>query len=154
MRNLRKSHEHGSRKKALVIAAADILSICTAFFAALWLRFDFQFNAIEKEFLLTYARIILPWCAICLVTFYCFRLYNSIWSFVSTDELMHVLESYAVLAVVAFVLTQLLHIHMPKSFYVMGLTLSGLFPLTIRFAWRLLRYIKLHLPGAGHGSNR
>ena len=104
MRNLRKSCDHGNRKKVLVIAAADILSICTAFFAALWLRFDFQFNAIEKEFLMTYSRIILPWCAICLVTFYCFRLYNSIWSFVSTDELMRVLESYGVLCVIAWVL--------------------------------------------------
>ena len=36
-------------KKALIIAAVDVLSICIAFFAALWLRFDFQFNAIEKD---------------------------------------------------------------------------------------------------------
>ena len=144
MRNLRKSREHGSRKKALVIAAADILSICTAFFAALWLRFDFQFNAIEKEFLLTYARIILPWCAICLVTFYCFRLYNSIWSFVSTDELIRILEAYAVLSAAAFVLVWVFQIHMPKSFYVMGLVFSGCFTLTLRFSWRLLRYLRQH----------
>ena len=47
-------------KKALIIAAIDVLSICIAFFAALWLRFDFQFNAIDKVYLTTYLQVILP----------------------------------------------------------------------------------------------
>ena len=47
-------------KKALIIAAVDVLSICIAFFAALWLRFDFQFNAIAQEYLMTYLQVILP----------------------------------------------------------------------------------------------
>ena len=154
MLNKRKGFDLNLSKRALIIAAVDVLSICVAFFAALWLRFDFQFKAIEAQYLKTYVSVILPWCAISLLVFSLFRLYNSIWSFVSTDELMRVLESYAVLAVVAFVLTQLLHIHMPKSFYVMGLTLSGLFTLAIRFAWRMLRYIKLHLSGLSRPSHQ
>ena len=154
MLNKRKGFDLNLSKRALIIAAVDVLSICVAFFAALWLRFDFQFKAIEAQYLKTYVSVILPWCAISLLVFSLFRLYNSIWSFVSTDELMRVLESYAVLSVVAFVLTQLLHIHMPKSFYVMGLTLSGLFTLAIRFAWRMLRYIKLHLSGLSRPSHQ
>ena len=156
MLNKRKGFDLVNRKKALIIAAVDILSICIAFFAALWLRFDFQFNAIEPQYLKTYVAVILPWCAISLTVFGLFGLYNSIWSFVSTDELMRVLESYAVLSVVALVLTQVLHIHMPKSFYVMGMTISGLFTLAIRFGWRMLRYVKLHLSGmsrSGHQEN-
>ena len=92
----RRGSRLGLSKKAVIIAAVDVLTICIAFFAALWLRFDFQFNSIEKEYLLTYVRIILPWCAISIVTFSLFGLYNSIWSFVSTDELMRVLEAYGV----------------------------------------------------------
>ena len=137
-------------KKALIIAAVDVLSICIAFFAALWLRFDFQFNAIEKQYLTTYLQLILPWCAICLTVFGLFGLYNSIWIFVSTDELMRVLEAYGVLSVVAFVLVHVLNISMPKSFYVMGLVISGIFTLAIRFAWRMLRYVRQHLPGLSH----
>ena len=49
--------QRGSRlslnKKAVIIAAVDVLTICVAFFAALWLRFDFQFNSIDKAYLLT-----------------------------------------------------------------------------------------------------
>ena len=137
------------RKKVLAIAAVDVLSICIAFFMALWLRFDFLFNAIEKDYLMTYLRIILPWCGISLVTFSLFGLYNSIWVFVSTDELMRVLEAYAVLALEAFVLVNLFDLHMPKSFYVMGLVFSGVFTLSIRFCWRMLRHIRQHMLGLG-----
>ena len=139
-------------KKALIIAAVDVLSICIAFFAALWLRFDFQFNAIEKDYLSTYLQVILPWCVISLSVFVLFGLYSSIWSFVSTDELMRVLEAYGVLSVLAFLLIHLFEISMPKSFYVMGLVISGLFTLAIRFGWRMLRYVRQHLAGLGHPS--
>ena len=66
MINKRKGFDLSMSKKAIVIAAVDVLSICIAFFAALWLRFDFQFNAIQSEFLHTYCAVILPWCAICI----------------------------------------------------------------------------------------
>ena len=150
MINKRKGFDLALRKKVLIIAAVDVLSICVAFFAALWLRFDFQFNAIDPQYLQTYSRVILPWCAISIGVFSLLGLYSSIWSFVSTDELMRVLESYLVLAIVACVLTLLLKIQMPKSFYVMGLTISGLFTLTIRFGWRMLRYVRQHLVGLSH----
>ncbi|MBQ8355603.1 MAG: polysaccharide biosynthesis protein [Oscillospiraceae bacterium] len=150
MLNKQKGFDLALRKKAFIIAAVDVISICVAFFAALWLRFDFQFNAIEPLYLQTYCRVILPWCAISIGVFSLFGLYSSIWSFVSTDELMRVLESYLVLSIVAYVLTLLLKIQMPKSFYVMGLTVSGLFTLAIRFGWRMLRYVRQHLAGLGH----
>ena len=100
-------------KKALIIAAVDVLSISIAFFAALWLRFDFQFNSIESEYLVTYCRVILPWCAVSIMIFSAFKLYSSIWSFVSTDELMRVLEAYGVLTVIAYLLVELLNVVMP-----------------------------------------
>ena len=59
MINKGKGFDLALRKKVLIIAAVDVLSICVAFFAALWLRFDFQFNAIEPQFLQTYCRVIL-----------------------------------------------------------------------------------------------
>ena len=82
MINKRKGFDLALRKKVLIIAAVDVISICVAFFAALWLRFDFQFNAIEPQFLQTYCRVILPWCAISICVFSLLGLYSSIWSFV------------------------------------------------------------------------
>ena len=148
----RRGSRLGLSKKAVIIAAVDVLSICVAFFAALWLRFDFQFNSIDKEYLLTYVQVILPWCAISIVVFSAFKLYSSIWSFVSTDELMRVLEAYGVLCVIAYVLAKLLHIVMPKSFFVVGMVFSGLFTMATRFGWRMLRYVRQHLAGLSHPS--
>ena len=139
-------------KKAFIIAAVDVLTFCGAFCAALWLRFDFKFNSIDKAYLMTYCRVILPWCAISIAVFSAFKLYSSIWSFVSTDELMRVLESYGVLCVIAWVLSKALHIVMPKSFFVVGIVFSGLYTMATRFGWRMLRYVHQHLPGLSNAS--
>ena len=144
MINKRKGFDLSLRKKAIIIGAVDILSICISFFFALWLRFDFQFNAIPAEFMWTYSEVILPWCAICILVFSLFGLYSSIWSFVSTDELLRILEAYVLLAITAYVLAVSLNIVMPKSFYVVGMVFSSVFTVGIRFGWRMLRYIKLH----------
>ena len=144
MINKRKGFDLSLSKKAIIIGVVDILSILISFFAALWLRFDFQFNAIPAEFLLTYSEIILPWCGICILVFSLFSLYSSIWSFVSTDELLRILEAYGLLAVIAYALAIFLGILMPKSFYVVGIIFSAISTVTIRFGWRMLRYIRLH----------
>ena len=154
MRKKRMCIDPGSRKKIFIIAAVDVLSICIAFFAALWLRFDFQFNAIEPQYLQTYLHAILPWCAICLGVFFLFGLYSSIWSFVSTDEVLRILESYGVLSVLALVLAGPCKVILPKSVYVMGMVVSGVFTISIRFAWRLLRYVRQHLSARGGHSYR
>ena len=150
MINKRKGFDLSLSKKAIIIGALDLLCICVTFFAALWLRFDFQFKAIPAEFLMTYCEIILPWCGICILMFSLFGLYSSIWSFVSTDELLRILEAYGLLAVIGYVLTKVLGIMMPKSFYVVGMVFSAIFTVAIRFAWRMLRYIKQHLTGLSH----
>ena len=150
MINKRKGFDRTFSKKAIVIGVIDVLSICIAYFAALWLRFEFSFSAIEEQYLSTYIRVILPWCAVCIAVFALFKLYSSIWSFVSTDELIRILESYVVLAILAFSLAKLLGITMPKSFYVVGMVFSAIFTVAIRFAWRMLRYIKQHLTGLSH----
>ncbi len=129
------------RKKAIIIGAMDVLSICLACFAALWLRFDFRFARIPLEYLDAYCQIILPWCGICLVVFALFGLYRSIWSFVSINELVRILESYGVLSALALVLSFLFDIHMPRSFYVLGLVFGGMFTMCIRFGYRMLRYL-------------
>ena len=154
MINKRKGLDGVFSKKALIIGILDVLSICAALFAALWVRFDFQFNAIDPGFLKTYVQVVPAWCCICLAVFALLGLYSSIWSFVSTDELLRILEAYGILAAAALVLANLLQLHMPKSFYVMGLVFSAMATVAIRFAYRLLRYIHLHLTGLSHSKQQ
>ena len=142
--------ERAARRRVLLIVSLDVVSICIAYFAALWLRFDFQFNTIDRGYLSTYARIILPWCAVNLIVFALFQLYSSIWSFVSTDEMIRILESYGVLAVLAWGLSRLLQLTMPRSFYFLGLVFSLIFTVTIRFGYRTMRYLQQYMNGRHH----
>ncbi len=144
MINKHKNFDLALSRKAILIGCLDVLCVCIAYFVALWLRFDFQFNSIDKPYLETYLQVILPWCVICIVVFSLFGLYSSIWSFVSTDELLRILESYGVLAAACFVLSQVLNLDMPKSFYVMGLVFSAVLTISVRFSYRTLRYLRHH----------
>ena len=141
-------------RKALLIALVDVLAVCCAYFFALWMRFDFQFNAILEPFLDTYLRMILPWSGICLVVFYLFGLYSSIWVYVGHDEVFRIMEAYGVLALLSLVGAQLPWLHMPRSYYVLGLILSGLFTVIIRFSYRGLRTLKRYMTAPGGAGSR
>ena len=143
-----------ARRKVLLIAFLDVLAVCCAYFLALWLRFDFQFNAILEPFLDTYLCMILPWSAVCLAVFYLFRLYSSIWIYVGHDEFVRILEAYTVLAVMSAMLATLPWLHMPRSYYVLGLILSAMFTLIIRFSYRGLRTVKRALSFPRGKENR
>ncbi len=143
-----------ARRKAFLIGCVDVLAICGAYFLALWLRFDFQFNAIEEGFLNTYLRIILPWSGLCVSIFYLFGLYSSIWVYVGQDETIRLVEAYATLGLLSILCAQFPFMHMPKSFYVLGLVFSGIFTFVIRFSYRGLRTIKRFLSGPRPGERR
>ena len=131
-------------QKAILIALMDIFSIAASFFLGLWLRFDFKFNAIEPQYLQTYISSILIWCGIAVVVFTIFRLYNSIWLFVSTDEFFRTLGAYGVLAVVGLIYIFATKMYMPRSYYVIGYVFSFFSTIAIRFSYRLARLIAKH----------
>ena len=102
-------------RRTMVIFVLDMLCIAGSFFLALWMRFEFRLGAIPQMYLNEYLKIIGPWIVICLVVFQLFRLYNSIWSFVSIDELFRIILAYGVLlaAGVAYVLILKIDIVLP-----------------------------------------
>ena len=74
-----------SLPKLLLIMVLDIISIGVSYLCGLLVRFDFKFSSIPEKYIAEYKRVILVWCAICVVVFLCCKIYNSIWSFVSTE---------------------------------------------------------------------
>ena len=68
----------------------DLLMINSAYFAALWLRFDCRISMIPAEYLDGFARFMPCYTVICLAIFWKLRLYNSIWRFASYNELLRV----------------------------------------------------------------
>ena len=115
------------------------MSIIAAYFCGLWLRFDFHFSAIPTQYFSVYMNTILYWCGICLAVFAAFRLYNSIWFFVSMDELIRIVGAYGVLAGLTLLITYLFEGMMPRSYYILGLVFSFICTVGIRFAYRFIR---------------
>ena len=131
--------------KIILIVLLDVITVASSYFIALWFRFDCKFSAIPLDFLNTYLRIILPWCVVCIIVFALFDLYNSIWHFVSTDEVIRVGSAYGVLAVLGLILIHLGHITMPRSFYAIGFVLSLFLTTAIRFSYRLAAALRAQL---------
>ena len=105
-----------SGQKKILIGLMDVLSIALSFFVALWIRFDFHFNEIPLQYKLVYLNTIGIWCAICVVAFIIAKLYNSIWVFVSTDELFRTTITYGALASIGLGLAYVFDLSMPRSY--------------------------------------
>ena len=84
---------------SIVVIVADVIVVLFSYFAALWIRFDLQFGKIPEEYLSTYLRIMPAWCVITIVVFFLFKLYHSIWTYVSMDEAFVMVKAYLVLAI-------------------------------------------------------
>ena len=128
-------------RRTLVIFVLDMLCIAGSFFMALWMRFEFRLGAIPQMYLNEYLKIIGPWIVICLVVFQLFRLYNSIWSFVSIDELFRIILAYGVLLAAGLAYVLILKIDMPRSFYFAGFIMSFMSTTALRFSYRFMRQL-------------
>lgn len=127
--------------RSIVVMIADLLVVVFSYFAALWLRFDMHFNNIPSEYFSTYLKIIPIWCLITVVVFFAFKLYHSIWSYVSIDEAFTMVKAYAVL-ILCYILSKfILKIDMPRSFYFFGIFIAFVLHMFVRFAYRIIRYI-------------
>lgn len=125
----------------IVVVLADVIAILAAYFAALWLRFDCQFSRIPKPYFQTYLRIMPVWCLVTIVIFFLFKLYHSIWSYVSIDEAFTMIKAYGVLVACYFVLLKVMKIDEPRSFYLFGIFIAFVLHVFIRFSYRLIHFI-------------
>ena len=129
--------------RAVLLVVADIISIVASYFFALMLRHDFQFTVIDPMFVTGFARSILPWCLVTVAVFYIFRLYHSIWSLAGARELLAILYAYMLLIPTYALLTWILGLHMPRSYFIMGFIINFCCTAAMRFSYRVLR-IHLH----------
>lgn len=128
-------------KRATLIVIADIFVVLFSYFAALFIRFEFSIANISTRYLETYLWMMPLWCLLTWVVFYIFKLYHSIWSFVSIDEAITVVKAYVVLLIVFIICGFLLDFNMPRSYYVIGYMLSFLLHMCVRFSYRAFRLL-------------
>lgn len=139
----------GSKRKVehwmvvrLLLMVYDFIAVIVSFGIALWLRFDCKVTSVEPQYLTTYKKTIIIYALFCLVVFWFLRLYKSIWRFASYSELLRVILATVVTGVIYTGSLLLFNLHMPISYYVIGITVQFITTLGIRFFYRFVLLLR------------
>lgn len=80
------------------------------------------------------------WVAVTIVVFYGCRLYHSIWRLASLAEFQSIVAAYALLVFAYLGGALFMNLHMPVSYYLMGVVLNFCMTTGIRFSYRFVRF--------------
>ena len=135
--------DKGYRLRAFVLFAIDIVAINVCTLLALLVRFDFKYSMID-EIYIENAAIYAPinTITILVIAWLC-RLYSSVWTFASINELYNIL--YAVIINTAVQIVGMQHIFekkMPRSYYIIYAILLFAAFVAVRFSYRFIRAIR------------
>lgn len=126
----------------LLLMVYDFAAVIVSFGIALWLRFDCKVTSVEPQYLTTYTKTIIIYALFCLVVFWFLRLYKSIWRFASYSELLRVILATVVTGVIYTDSLLVFNLHMPISYYVIGITVQFIATLGIRFFYRFVLLLR------------
>lgn len=126
----------------LLLTVYDFIAVIVSFGIALWLRFDCKVTSVEPQYLTNYTKTIIIYALFCLVVFWFLRLYKSIWRFASYSELMRVILATVVTGVIYTGSLLVFNLHMPVSYYVIGITVQFIATLGIRFFYRFVLLLR------------
>lgn len=133
--------------KSLLLCLADILIVMGSYFMALFMRFDFRITMIPEEYIAGYFWSMPFWIVSTIVIYYIYKLYHSIWAFVSIAEVKRIIMADLVLIPVYVIGAVFMELHMPKSYYFMGYIMSCVCCAGIRFSYRYIRFYLRSLQG-------
>ena len=128
--------------RILLLLLMDVIAIAVASFGALFLRFEFSFSQIPKEYMLRYEKLLPVTVGITIVFFVVWKLYKSVWRYASAVEMINIAMATTCAAVGQVILSLILEAKMPRSYYVLYWFFLFVFTCGIRFSYRLLRVIK------------
>lgn len=129
--------------RIIALLIMDTMSIVIASFAAIYIRFDFQFNAIPKEYMTKFEHI-LPFNIVSTILFFViWKLYKSVWRYASATEMLNIVFATSCTAVAQLVFCHLTNQRMPRSYYIIYLFLLFAMTCGIRFSYRILRIINM-----------
>ena len=138
---------------AICLMAFDILAIHGAYFLALWLRFDGRYSQIPVNYLNGYFCSVSIYAFITLGVFWFFRMYRSMWRFVSYPELFRFSAGTLTASILYFIVMLIIGYRMPMSYFVWGAALQAALVVCIRLSYRFALYLK-SLPNKDEGLRR
>ena len=129
----------------------DIVMANLSYFLALWFRFDCVFSKIPLNYLNAWKSFVPFYSVICLIIFWSFRLYKSMWRFASFPELIRITLASALASAFHVILIVVLEgkllnasgvNRMPYSYSIIGAVFQYIFIVAIRFSYRLVIYLR------------
>ncbi|MCI8966642.1 MAG: polysaccharide biosynthesis protein [Lachnospiraceae bacterium] len=126
-------------QRRIVLVILDIMTVCVAGIAPLWIRFELNYRDIPQVYLNSAWDFMIANVVMTLVVFYVFKLYHSLWAFAGTAEVQNILAACILSAILDFVGLKILRYPIPRSYYfVYALVLTGITTGT-RFSYRIMR---------------
>lgn len=124
---------------AILLAIYDVFAVNLAYFLGLWFRYDCKYSLVEDSgYLQGYLKFIPIYSAFCLVLFFLFKLYQSLWQFASINEFSRTLMASCIASICHFVGITLIFQKMPLSYYIFGAIIQFGLLISIRFSYRFI----------------
>lgn len=120
----------------------DIVVINLSYMFGLFIRFDFTYSSIPQEYMRAYLEFAPIYTAFCIVIFFAFKLYNSVWRFASLGELTRIFMSSIVTTLFQSVGITAMFGRMPMAYYIVGAGTQFVLVTAIRFAYRYVMLIR------------
>lgn len=127
---------------SILLMVYDFIAIFLAYFLALWIRFDAQFQKIPYYYIENNIVWLPIFALICIFVFWRMRLYNSMWRFASYSELIRMGISTVITLIVNVAVTLMFFRRMPITYYVLGVVLQFGATMGIRFSYRFALLLK------------
>ena len=133
--------------RAVILAVLDFVFMVISFAAALLIRYDFKFTNIETQYI-KQSLIIIPICSVLIIVLLgIFKMYNSIWRFVSFSEFERIVKAWVCFTIIVFVAELIDELitktrRLPISVWVMAIIFGFVTTTALRFSFRFLNYIR------------
>lgn len=140
--------------RIMALIFMDIMAVLVSSFGALFLRFEFSFREIPREYLTRYAHIIPFTIGFTILFFVVWKLYKSVWRYASATELINIVFAVSCTALAQVILCHITGWTMPKSYYVLFWFFQFGITCMIRFGYRILRIINSRRTSLFSGNAR
>ncbi len=127
--------------RILSLVMLDVMSVLVASFLALYIRFDFSFQLIDKQYISELEHLLIANTLFVLLSYWIWRLYKSVWRYASANELVNIVMATSCATVAQVLYCMVVDAGMPRSYYILFWFLMTCATSAVRFGYRLLRIL-------------
>jgi FlaA1/EpsC-like NDP-sugar epimerase len=146
-------HDRNKFVRQIFLVLLDILSIGAALMISLLLRFNLTFASVEEQYIDNAIHMLPILVVFTVVLFFILRLYNSLWKFVSTNELEYIVIGCFFSASLCFACFYITPWKLPRSCSIIYFLVLMCLVSASRFGYRALRHFRRRYMQRKSGSN-